>query len=415
MNFYKQIAQHSFGNMMRFLLIFSIGTQLSIAQKQLSQEEKIADFNYLHQELKESYPYFGINKRAFKTDWLSNKQIYLEAIQKTKNDEDFFDTINSILHDLNNGHTDMYPTIIYDYFYKAYQQGASQDTIHTVYVKELQKTDSIRTNYWKKINHKLYFPGKKEDSQEEHITTTVTPQNIHINFIDSIATAMIHIKSFSHDLVENDIDTLARFFEKAHQFKNLIIDIQGNDGGSTNYWLDHIVPHLIDKELSTSVVYAFKDSERLQKFKPNYFENTINYSDIKLPNLPQELTDGSYLFRREDMTVSPTEGSKKYAGTIYLLVDNIVYSSSETLAVFCKATGFATVVGEKTNGDGVGTDPLLLTLPNSGIVIRFTGEMGLNPDGSANDETKTVPDMIIEASNRTERTFKFLKFLQQKK
>ena len=159
MNFYKQIAQHSFGNMMRFLLIFSIGTQLSIAQKQLSQEEKIADFNYLHQELKESYPYFGINKRAFKTDWLSNKQIYLEAIQKTKNDEDFFDTINSILHDLNNGHTDMYPTIIYDYFYKAYQQGASQDTIHTVYVKELQKTDSIRTNYWKKINHKLYFPS----------------------------------------------------------------------------------------------------------------------------------------------------------------------------------------------------------------------------------------------------------------
>lgn len=61
------------------------------------------------------------------------------------------------------------------------------------------------------------------------------------------------------------------------------------------------------------------------------------------------------------------------------------------------------VVGERTNGDGVGTDPLLLTLPNSGIVIRFTGEMGLNPDGSANEEMKTIPDVLIKANSGEER------------
>ena len=107
-----------------------------------------------------------------------------------------------------------------------------------------------------------------------------------------------------------------------------------------------------------------------------------------------------------------TDGT--FAVETHLLVDDIVFSSAETLAYFCKSTKFATVVGEKTNGDGVGTDPLLLTLPKSGIVIRFTGEMGLNPDGSANDESKTVPDLIIKASSKKERVIKLLNYIRNK-
>ncbi|MBL4662419.1 MAG: hypothetical protein JKY22_02395 [Flavobacteriaceae bacterium] len=127
--------------------------------------------------------------------------------------------------------------------------------------------------------------------------------------------------------------------------------------------------------------------------------------------MPEELKDGSYLFRKDEILITPNSNHRKYSGNIFLLVDNVVFSSAETLAYFCKSTKFATVVGEKTNGDGVGTDPLLLTLPNSGIVIRFTGEMGLNPDGSANDELKTVPDITLKASNRKERLNKLLNFI----
>ena len=74
----------------------------------------------------------------------------------------------------------------------------------------------------------------------------------------------------------------------------------------------------------------------------------------------------------------------------------MITSSSEEFAVFAKNTGFATLVGEKTGGDGIGSDPSVCSLPNGGYVFRFTKEMGLVSDGSCNFERKTEPD--IEAS-----------------
>lgn len=177
-----------------------------------------------------------------------------------------------------------------------------------------------------------------------------------------------------------------------------------------DYWIKNIIPHLIKDTISYPLVYAFKNSKRLKKFKPSYFKNTVTYDEIGLPNMPNELIEGDYLFRRDSITIAPILKSKKYKGNIYLLVDSEVFSSSEALAYFFKSTNFGIVVGEKTNGDGIGTDPLILTLPNSGIVIRFTGEMGLNPDGSANDETKTVPDLIVKANSKKERCEKLLNY-----
>ncbi|WP_420573459.1 S41 family peptidase [Kordia sp.] len=397
-----------------FIIFFA---NCCFSQKPLTTEEKIADFEYLYQELKASYPYFGINKRAFKTDWLAKKSEYIETIKKTKNDTEFFKFFSDMMNDLNNGHTDAYPTIIYSYFYDAYKQGASQDSTYSIYVKELEKTNAKRSKYWKDINHKLFFADENDeetDGNSSETTTNETLQNVDMKFIDSLSTAVIHVKSFSYDLMEQDADTLAYFFKKAQFKKNIVIDIQGNDGGSTTYWMEYMLPYLVKDTLKTPVVYAFKNSERLQKFKPSYFEDTVGYDAINLPNMPKELSDGSYSFRKETMNIVPNDETVKYSGKVYLLVDNAVFSSSETLAFFCKATGFATVVGEKTSGDGVGTDPLLLTLPNSGIVIRFTGEMGLNPDGSANDETKTVPDIYIEASSQKERRAKLLKHIEFK-
>lgn len=93
--------------------------------------------------------------------------------------------------------------------------------------------------------------------------------------------------------------------------------------------------------------------------------------------------------------VIPQE-SVGFKGKIYLLVDSSVYSASEGFAAFAKGTGFATVVGGRTGGDGLGMDPLVVALPNSGYVFRFSFEMGLNSDGSCNEEVKTVPDVEVD-------------------
>ncbi len=87
-----------------------------------------------------------------------------------------------------------------------------------------------------------------------------------------------------------------------------------------------------------------------------------------------------------------------FNGKIYMLVDDKVYSSAESFAAFAKATGWAQLIGTRTGGDGIGFDPVPVVLPNSGLIIRFPAEMGLNPDGSVNDEVATEPDIYVEKS-----------------
>ena len=41
------------------------------------------------------------------------------------------------------------------------------------------------------------------------------------------------------------------------------------------------------------------------------------------------------------------------------------------LANFLKQSKAATIVGGVSGGDGIGSDPVLFALPNSGIVIRM--------------------------------------------
>ena len=74
-------------------------------EKNLTKEEKIQDFEYMYDVIKQSYPYLEVNKRVNNIDWLANKDSYLEKIKNTKNDDEFISVLNNILADLNNGHT----------------------------------------------------------------------------------------------------------------------------------------------------------------------------------------------------------------------------------------------------------------------------------------------------------------------
>lgn len=94
----------------------------------------------------------------------------------------------------------------------------------------------------------------------------------------------------------------------------------------------------------------------------------------------------------EVLPLKPEE--KMLNGHIWLLVGRKVFSSSEYSAFFSKATGFATLVGERTGGNGLGSDPLAFILPNSGLAIRYSMELDLTPDGANNQEYGTMPDFI---------------------
>lgn len=134
-----------------------------------------------------------------------------------------------------------------------------------------------------------------------------------------------------------------------------------------------------------------------------YIENTgiqvedINeLMDLGLENMPDEVSTDFNSYCQYDRVIESNKVSN-FNGKIYLLIDKAVFSSSESFAIFAKDTGFATLIGEVTKGDGGGVAPILFDLPNSGLIIRIPADMYLNSSGECNEEFKTKPDYRITA------------------
>lgn len=212
--------------------------------------------------------------------------------------------------------------------------------------------------------------------------------------------AYIKVNSFSSFYVEKDRAGIYKFFEEVKDYANLVIDIRGNGGGSENYYTDNLVAPLIDKKLKANFYMAFRDGNYIKPFLKSrgIFAKSIDNIPDGL-KYPDEIKSDFSTFLSSTREISP-ENPVGFKGKIFLIVDDYVYSSAESFAVFAKATGFATIVGTRTGGDGIGIDPAICPLPNSGLIIRFPLEMGLNPDGTSNEETSTEPDVYSEQTYR---------------
>lgn len=134
------------------------GNNITINNKQLTEKEKLNDFEYMYTVLKENYPYFEVNKRLNGLDWLVNKDDYINKIKATTDDESFFKTLSLILSYLNNGHTDMvdkngysYLKNVYEKYYQTRQPWLSQlnnpKTIERYsYIREKENLNSSSKN-----------------------------------------------------------------------------------------------------------------------------------------------------------------------------------------------------------------------------------------------------------------------------
>ncbi|MGE5580253.1 MAG: S41 family peptidase [Bacillota bacterium] len=211
----------------------------------------------------------------------------------------------------------------------------------------------------------------------------------------------VQIRSMMRD-PDSDLSRLRRLIEK-EQPEALIIDIRGNGGGSDNYW-QSLVAMLAEESVSSTFGLAWRKSEYCESFveqKGAHKKPTMPRSDLEAMaaagSVPPELLTGAFEdVRVWERTVNPSKESLRYKGRIALLVDDYVFSSAESFAAFCKGSGWATLIGSFTGGDGIGFDPGLVTLPNSGMLVRFPLDMGLNPDMSANEEVHTLPDVLAE-------------------
>ena len=358
----------------------------SSTPKQLTQKEKLEDFEYMYNILKDNYPYFEVNKRLNGIDWLARKGQFIDDIKSTTNDRDFCYTLQFILGELKNGHVCLYDTEIYNERKKLYNQLPGYNAW---------------TDQFNKINSKKRYENK-ENNTEAPATDYISPNNVSTKIIDN-KIPYIAIHSLNAFNIESDMKIIKPFLKSIKNYKALIIDIRNNGGGSDAYWSYNIVPMLIDKPLKENLYTVFRGGNFTEPFIKGKMgcgykdmEPISNISSENLKNLPPEIyTDFKY-YDKYSVNIAPKD-SVGFKGKIYLLVNEGVFSASEALAVFAKDTGFASLVGENTSGDGIGSDPAVCSLPHSGFIFSFTKDMGLTSDGTCNFEHKTVPDIEVNA------------------
>jgi hypothetical protein len=391
-------------------IIFLVTSYSCSQEKHLSTSQKINDFNYLYSSLKENYPFFGVNMRQNGVDWLNKKDEYIERIKKTKNDSSYIFVLKSIISELNSGHVSFMPIQYYDAYLSIYKKSSETMPKYSTWVEVLE-SDSIKPKYWAEI---LENGITQRDSEQDEKKQDKIRQNYSDTIINN-KIAVMNILSFNKFKIENDKPKITEFLEKITELEYLIVNIQENSGGATDYWKNNIVAQIVTSPIEYTKYMVIKDGSINRSFYPNSFvKGKVLQKDENLQNIPTELLKNKYYIKYSKDTIFPKDPIH-FKGKIYLLVAKPVFSSSEGFAQFCKSTNWATVVGEQTGGDGNGGDPNIISLPESGILLIYPSLVGLNSDGSLNFETKTKPDIEIKANTHEKRLDKLINYLTDKK
>jgi hypothetical protein len=355
----------------------------------LSMEDRLEDFEYLYKIISENYPFLKVNERVNGINWLEQKEKYIKLVENSNNDTIFMNNISAIVKDLNNGHTHVIDKESFKWYY-------------TVYTNPKYKKSNKPWSKVFKDKTVLKWYGFNEDEFENIKSQGFFGSNapaFHSDIIIPDEAAYLKISQMNGERVEEDGKEIRKFYEEVKDYNKLIIDIRGNSGGDDLYWMKNVIEPLTKEKISVGN-YIFT---RGNYGKPFYKARGMKQSPISkldkniLENFPQEIKMDFDYYHISNRTIQP-KNPIDFDGKIYLLVDKGVYSSSESFAAFCKDSGLATLVGTTTGGDGIGIDPLFFSLPNSGIVIRFSSLLALNGDGTINEEVQTPPDIEIDSA-----------------
>ena len=209
----------------------------------------------------------------------------------------------------------------------------------------------------------------------------------------------ICIRSFSERLMERDRDLLFTAFRDHPDAEHIVFDICGNSGGSDYYW-----ENLLVAPFGEAVTYGsrafFTDNKLTEEY--GLMEDAVPVSVLgseEIPAFAEELglthtiSWTRTIIPPEDSSRTVRSGAKRW-----VLTDERVFSAADGFAEFCRQTGWATVVGRRTKGDGGGIRPYLLRLPETGLLMRFTAVATANREGELNTFYGTNPDILPKPS-----------------
>lgn len=198
-------------------------------------------------------------------------------------------------------------------------------------------------------------------------------------------TAFLHIGHFDidPDWFENFTDEAFTAFKKAGA-SSLVIDVRENTGGNTDTAM-YLARYIADK--------PFRMISRMRE--------KLNRDNRGFMNYKGEV--GEVIDTAWDDWIDPVGDTKRWAGSTYVLISPITYSSGIVFASTVKDFGFATLIGQETGGNANQTaQGNLFNLPHSQLRAYITTRMLVRPSGSL-APGGVKPDHSVHATQVTLR------------
>ena len=234
-------------------------------------------------------------------------------------------------------------------------------------------------------------------TQEYSLIPYTYPENmIETQTWENKNASYIYIRNFVNEDLNPYIDNILNFYHQIEDYNYLIIDIRGNPGGNYASWINAIVKPLIKNQKIFELYLAYRTDDYSDAFRES-MGITSQVSKGSFGYLPPEAYTDEFEIYDYQHTITPTY-EINFNGEIILLTDNFVYSAAEGFTLFCKQTGFATIYGITSGGDGIMEFPTYYALPNSKLVICMTSVLGLDHTGHASEEVRTQPDFYYEST-----------------
>lgn len=365
------------------LTISSEASQEQETAAPVTTEQLLEDYDTLWAELEENYVFFpileqqGVDISAIKTDTRN-------LIQTQRADVSlFYQTLNQMFMKCNNfAHLSVVSKDTYDSLAKYYCAEGQEENGW----KDVLEKNSVR-KFYENPPASAAEPTAPNPDQAETISAAYDAQRKAV---------IISIRSFAQGNLERDKRYIQDFLLSLaeNEVSDIVFDLTHNRGGSTEYWRENIVAPFGGSNTWDMWLYV-RDTELVRSFLPNeedYQSIRQLPDDHTTPEFVSTLGLTHFYHHTESICSSASLPSNLLSAKRWVLVDDAVYSAAESFAYFCKKTGWATLVGTTTDGDGLGATPIMIDLPNTGILVRFSVQVGENPDGTCNTESGTTPD-----------------------
>jgi len=252
------------------------------------------------------------------------------------------------------------------------------------------------------------FYGYIEIDLNNYEEGMIEPDNVTVDIVaDGIG--YISVARFWHYNIEHDRQIIFDFMEEITDFDHLIIDLRGNPGGFTRYFImNFMMPNLpYGEELIIPMHTMFMAGDYNIPWIEANSDDTYLLFGERTERIPvQEFIDaGDFPYMNPyDLEildyVSPYyitirgTGEILFPGRIWVLVDGGSASAVEYASLYIQATGFATIVGEPTRGITGGAMSGFFVLPNTGLIVRHDIGYFFDSYGRAIDEFGVAPDII---------------------